>query len=743
MGLEYMEYKIGVEETSLREKYGKDDLVIKDPLALQRKGWAKEIMDIYLVEQNVKLDLVRFRRKEMPGDPIDRLFHEGSCHYIDLSSSYTRHQIINLDEEKAVHCFPSAIIGLISHSASIVDPTLQRGHHPKTLHDFRSFIAATYSKSQASHAPLRNETNVDYSPPLLPPSLPWRLEGRPRLVLLNRKGTRTILNIDKVYQAVLEVGFDAVVYEPSREASLHEDFRLIDSSHALIAVHGTGLTNMLFLRKGSVLMQLAPKESDWLGSLFYGKMAVRLGLEYMVYDLGEDESLLGMDKATKERLAREGGNLENWVSKLNFNETARLKKLQDFETEEESSPWESPEPTWSITCDRSHFEYDLCYINRPSVLHPTTATLSAVDPTNSTPPLVETIRPYPRKWQHNAMETVREVTLTTAPLQSPCAITHTSPALIFSAGGFTSNVFHDFNEGFIPLFITVDTFFNDQDVILAIVNCSDWWVDKYSELIARFTRHPIINLDKETATHCFPTAIVGLMSHGPMTVDPTLQRGAHPKTVLDFHAILTTTYGQGYTLPPQNQPKLVIIGRSTHRVILNQDKVLEAAKNVGFDVVVFEPTQGTPMREVFRVLHSSHVMIGVHGAGLTNELFLRPGAVFMQIVPIRNSWLGDICYGKLALRLGLEYIVYDIAIEESSLANQLPKDLLDPNDQGGMLMNDWANWEIYMNQNVTLNLARFGRYLERAYEKAKISMQKESSHADHWSKIREVTRVKF
>ncbi|XP_058192032.1 xylan glycosyltransferase MUCI21-like [Rhododendron vialii] len=231
-------------------------------------------------------------------------------HYIDLLSSYTRHQIINLDEEKAVHCFPSAIIGLISHGASIVDPTLQRGHHPKTLHDFHSFIAATYSKS---HAPLRNETNVDYSPPLLPPSLPWRLEGRPRLVLLNRKGARTILNIDKVYQAALEVGFDTVVYEPSRETSLHQDFRLIDSSHALIAVHGAGLTNMLFLRKGSVLMQLAPKESDWLGSLFYGKMAVRLGLEYMVYDLGEDESLLGMDKATKERLAREGGTLENWV----------------------------------------------------------------------------------------------------------------------------------------------------------------------------------------------------------------------------------------------------------------------------------------------------------------------------------------------------------------------------------------------------------------------------------------------
>ncbi|GFZ00215.1 hypothetical protein Acr_13g0016140 [Actinidia rufa] len=404
----------------------------------------------------------------------------------------------------------------------------------------------------------------------------------------------------------------------------------------------------------------------------------------------------------------------------------------DFDILEENSEqkWESPEPTWSITCDRSHFEYDLCYINRPCVLDPTTAILSSADPTNSTPPLVERIRPYPRKWQHNAMENVKEVTLTTAPLYSPCGVTHATPALVFSAGGFTSNIFHDFNEGFIPLFITVDSFFTNQDVILAIVNCSDWWLNKYGELIARFTRHPIINLDKETVAHCFPSAIVGLMSHGPMTVDPTLQRGPNPKTVLDFHAILKTTYGRGFTLPSRHRPQLVLMSRSHHRVIVNQDKVLQVAEDVGFDVVVFEPTQKTPMQEVFRVLHSSHVMIGVHGAGLTNELFLRSGAVFTQIVPIRNSWLGDICYGKLALRLGLEYIVYDVAIQESSLADQFPKDMLDPNDQGGMLMSDWSNWNIYMNQNVTLNLPRFRKYLERAYEKAKIFMQKEGRCAD-------------
>ncbi|KAH7835115.1 hypothetical protein Vadar_023011 [Vaccinium darrowii] len=109
------------------------------------------------------------------------------CHYVDLLLSYTCHWIINLDEEKTVHYFPSGIVGLISHGASIVDPTLQRGPHPKTLHDyFRTFIAATYCRS---HAPLRNKTNVDlYSPPVLPPpSLHRRLGGRPRLFIAESK----------------------------------------------------------------------------------------------------------------------------------------------------------------------------------------------------------------------------------------------------------------------------------------------------------------------------------------------------------------------------------------------------------------------------------------------------------------------------------------------------------------------------------------------------------------------------
>ena len=61
MGLEYTEYMIKANESSLVDKYGTEEMVISDPTKFRGKGWSNEAMDIYLKEQDVRLDLDRFR----------------------------------------------------------------------------------------------------------------------------------------------------------------------------------------------------------------------------------------------------------------------------------------------------------------------------------------------------------------------------------------------------------------------------------------------------------------------------------------------------------------------------------------------------------------------------------------------------------------------------------------------------------------------------------------------------------
>lgn len=70
---------------------------------------------------------------------------------------------------------------------------------------------------------------------------------------------------------------------------------------------------------------------------------------------------------------------------------------------------------------------------------------------------------------------------------------------------------------------------------------------------------------------------------------------------------------------------------------MNQAEVKKVAEEEGFDVIEFEPKYATSMRKAYELMSSSHAMIGVHGAALTHFLLLRPGSVFVQVVPAWNA----------------------------------------------------------------------------------------------------------
>ncbi|KAJ0038797.1 hypothetical protein Pint_23550 [Pistacia integerrima] len=394
-------------------------------------------------------------------------------------------------------------------------------------------------------------------------------------------------------------------------------------------------------------------------------------------------------------------------------------------------PSQSPQ----ISCDRSHHNYDLCAITGSTVLDSTTSTLFLVDCSTSTPPsIVEKIRPYPRKREKFMMNRIKELTITSSPESPKCEVQHHVPALVFSVGGYTGNFWHEFNDGFIPLFITVNSIFPDQDFVLVISKARDWWVNKYADLLQTFSKYPIVKLDDDNTTHCFPSATLGLISHGFMTIDPALMPNS--ETFTHFRAFLDKAYGNGRFHPilkrnsPVARPRLVLPSRkgSLGRAILNEDEVKRVAEEVGFDVIEFTPTAKTSLREAYALINSSHAMVGVHGAALTHSLFLRPGSVFVQVVPLGLEWVAEVCFAKSARVMGLNYMEYKINAEESSLVEKYDRNELLIKDPGAFRGNNWSQaiMNIYLKeQNVNFDLVRFREYTKEMYKKAKQFMDRE------------------
>uniref|UniRef100_A0A7N0ULL6 Glycosyltransferase 61 catalytic domain-containing protein n=1 Tax=Kalanchoe fedtschenkoi TaxID=63787 RepID=A0A7N0ULL6_KALFE len=403
-----------------------------------------------------------------------------------------------------------------------------------------------------------------------------------------------------------------------------------------------------------------------------------------------------------------------------------------------SASW-GPPPTKSnpapISCDRSHHDYDICSVNGPLTLDQAKPIFYTSGPTG--PISDEKLRPYPRKWESFTMSSIKEVTLVTSAEAEvpPCRVRHDAPALVFSAGGYTGNFFHDFNDGFIPLFITINTVYNgSNDVILIISKAQDWWMRKYAEILRAFSRHEIVDLDNHKVTHCFTSATVGLVSHGFMTIDPA--RIPNGKSFTQFRAILDKAFSSKGTIEKQSKPlreirpRLVLATRSGSggRVIMNQKELKNAAVQEGFEVIEFEPTSATPLQQSYDLLQSSHALVGVHGAALTHILFLRPGSTFLQIIPIGADWVSEVCFGKPARHLGLDYLQYDVVANESTLMDKYGADhplIRDPaGSRGG-----WKTevMSVYLKeQNVKVDLVRFRGYLQKMYSKAKMFIENEN-----------------
>ncbi|KAG6427091.1 hypothetical protein SASPL_111331 [Salvia splendens] len=395
-------------------------------------------------------------------------------------------------------------------------------------------------------------------------------------------------------------------------------------------------------------------------------------------------------------------------------------------------------PNETLCCDRSSRRSDTCIMKGDIRTDPATSSITLYRSNHTAygggreAIQHEKIRPYTRKWETHVMDTIDELDLLVKTGSWPrhtCDVVHDVPAVFFSTGGFTGNLYHEFNDGITPLYITSQEF--NRKVVFVILEYHYWWITKYGDILSQLSDYPPIDFSNDTRVHCFPETIVGLRIHDELSVDPALMPG-HNRTISDFHDLLDRSYqprissiiedeereaGTEIHADQITRPKLVIVARNGSRAITNQDALVKLAEEIGFFVEVLKPERSTELAKIYRVLNSSDVVVGVHGAAMTHFLFMKPGSVFIQVIPLGTDWAAATYYGEPAMKLGLNYIGYKILAKESSLYQDYSKDdpiLMDPDSVNK------KGWEftkkIYLDsQNVRLDLGRFQKHLLRAY----------------------------
>ncbi|XP_065857372.1 xylan glycosyltransferase MUCI21-like [Euphorbia lathyris] len=376
----------------------------------------------------------------------------------------------------------------------------------------------------------------------------------------------------------------------------------------------------------------------------------------------------------------------------------------------------------SMCCDRTSIRADICVMKGDVRTHSASSSIFLYR--NSTEIQHEKIKPYTRKWETSVMDTIDQLNLITIQQKSPinhkCDVKHDVPAVFFSTGGYTGNVYHEFNDGILPLYITSQQF--NKKVVFVILEYHNWWMMKYGDVISHLSDFPPIDFTQDKRIHCFPEAIVGLRIHDELTIDPSNNNN---KTIVDFHSLLNKAYSpriKGLVMHKKQEehkrPKLVILSRNASRAITNEDLLVKMAEEIGFTVKVLRPDRTTELAKIYRELNSSEVMIGVHGAAMTHFLFMKPGSVFVQVIPLGTEWAAETYYGEPARKLGLKYIGYEIKAKESSLYEKYDRD--DPilKDPQSISSKGWEYTKsIYLDsQNVKLDLRRFRKRLIRAYE---------------------------
>lgn len=375
-------------------------------------------------------------------------------------------------------------------------------------------------------------------------------------------------------------------------------------------------------------------------------------------------------------------------------------------------------------CDLSDPRYDICEISGDARAIGANRTVLYVPAAGELGDGQEwSIRDQSRKHlEYIGNVTVRS--LTDASRAPACTSRYAVPAVVFAMNGLTSNPWHDFSDVLIPLFLTVRAY--DGEVQFLVSDLQPWFADKYRLILRNLSRYDVVDFNRDAGVRCYPRITVGLRSHRDLGIDPA--RAPRNYTLLEFRLYVREVY----SLPPagvdipyrvreettekQRKPRLMLINRGRTRKFVNFPEIVASARAAGFEVVPVEPRRDLGVEQFSRVVDSCDVLMGAHGAGLTNFFFLRTGAVMLQVVPwghMEHSAMRF--YGGPAREMRLRDVEYSVAAEESTLYDKYGKDHPVVSDPESIHRQGWQLGMRYywLEQDIRLNVTRFAPTLHQ------------------------------
>ncbi|XP_010916290.1 beta-1,2-xylosyltransferase XYXT1 isoform X2 [Elaeis guineensis] len=383
-----------------------------------------------------------------------------------------------------------------------------------------------------------------------------------------------------------------------------------------------------------------------------------------------------------------------------------------------------------LICDYSGQRSDTCIMDGDVKVLGKSSTIILVSSSgpNTPPESTWKIRPYARKWEAPVMAGITEITLKSSAdtKKTPhCAVNHSIPAVVFSTGGFLGNLFHDFNDVLIPLFVTSRQY--NGEVQFLVTNFNSQWINKYQPILRHLSNYQVINMDTDERVHCFPYAHVGLKSHKVLGIDPSKTPNGY--SMADFREFLRACFSlkrqvtKRINKQSRKKPRLLILLRKGSRSFTNEREVIAMARRVGYKAITAGPKETKDLHRFAQIVNSCDVMMGVHGAGLTNMVFLPRNATLIQIIPWGQlTWACRHDYGEPVPDMGIRYLEYEIGEGESSLIAQYPKDhavFKDPLSIHKQGFN--AIWSVFLNkQKVKLDVNRFRGVLLEVFQSLKL-----------------------